>query len=107
LKATDKIRKIEKGSSVSFKISIKDFRLWTAEGYPVFLIVYDASLRKAYWLYFQRYFAEDDARKPGERATTVTVRIPIANEMSDSTVDYMRSSKAAFMARFAKVSHHD
>ena len=51
LKATDSIRKIENNTYVSFTISIKDYRLWTAEGYPVFLIVYDAIDRNAYWLY--------------------------------------------------------
>jgi hypothetical protein len=107
LKATDSIKKIENNSFVSFTISVKDYRLWMAEGYPVFLIVYDAVARKAYWLYFQKYFKDDKAREPKAKATTVTVRIPIANEMSDATVDYMRGRKAAFMARFAEVSHHD
>ena len=107
LKATDSIKKIENNTYVSFTISVKDYRHWIAEGYPVFLIVYDAASRKAYWLYFQKYFKDDKTREPKAKATTVTVRIPIANEMSDATVDYMRGRKAAFMARFAKVSHHD
>src|SRR5438270_12459245 len=48
LKATDKIRKIENNTYVSFTISINHYRLWVAEGYPVFLVVYDAIERKAY-----------------------------------------------------------
>jgi hypothetical protein len=92
---------------VSFRISIKDYRLWIAEGYPVFLIVYDAIDRKAYWLYFQKYFKDDKTREPKAKATTITVKIPVANEMSEATVDYMRDRKSVFMARFAKVSHHD
>jgi hypothetical protein len=107
LKATDIIRKIENDTYVSFTISIKDYRLWMAEGYPVFLIVYDAINRKAYWLYFQKHFKDDKNREPKARATTVTVRIPVANELSEATIDYMRARKTAFMARFAKVHHHD
>ncbi len=107
LKATDRIRKIEKSSHVSFTISIKDHRLWMAEGYPVFLIVYDAIEREAYWLYFQKCFTEDKLRQPKLRATTVTVRIPIGNVMSGATVDFMRARKTTFMTRFAKAVYHD
>lgn len=107
LKATDTIRIIENSAFVSFTISIKDYRLWMAEGYPVFLIVYDSTVRKAYWLYFQKYFEDDKTRKPKAKATTVTVKIPIGNELSEAAVDYMRARKTTFMARFAKVRHHD
>ena len=107
LKATDSIRKIENDTYVSFTISIKDYRLWMAEGYPVFLIVYDAIDRNAYWLYFQKYFSDDKTREPTAKATTVTVRIPIGNELSAATIDYMRARKTTFMARFAKAVHHD
>jgi hypothetical protein len=78
-----------------------------AEGYPVFLIVYDAVDRKAYWLYFQHYFTESKEREPKARATTVTLRIPIVQEMTDATIDYMRARKTTFMTRFARVPHHD
>jgi len=71
------------------------------------LIVYDAVIAKAYWLYFQKYFSDENTRVPKSKATTVTVRIPIGNELSAATIDYMRASKAGFMARFAKVVHHD
>lgn len=107
LKATDNIKKIEGDTFISFTISIKDYRLWMAEGYPVFLIVYDAVMAKAYWLYFQKHFSDDKIRVPKAKSTTVTVRIPIGNELSATTINYMRARKATFMARFAKVVHHD
>jgi hypothetical protein len=107
LKATDNIKKIENATYVSFTISIKDYRLWMAEGYPVFLIVYDAIDRKAYWLYFQKYFTDDKMRQPKAKATTVTLRIPISNVMSGATIDYMRARKTTFMARFTKAVYHD
>jgi hypothetical protein len=107
LKATDGIRIIEGGTFISFPISTKDYRHWTAEGYPVFLIVYDAIVRTAYWLYIQKYFKADRSRGPRARATTVTVRIPVDNKMSESTIDYMRARKTAFMASFTLGRHHD
>jgi hypothetical protein len=107
LKATDNLKKVDGDSFVSFTISIKDYRLWMAEGYPVFLIVYDAVIAKAYWVYFQKHFADDKTRVSKPKSTTVTVRIPIGNELSPATIDYMRAVKATFMAHFAKVTHHD
>jgi hypothetical protein len=106
LKATDNIIKVKNGTHVSFTVSIRDYRLWMAEGYPVFLIVYDALVRKAYWLYFQAYFQSETAREPRANATKVNVRIPIADELSEATIDYMRDRKVAFMERFAEVRHH-
>jgi hypothetical protein len=73
----------------------------------VFLVVYDALERKAYWLYFQKYFDEDKTREPKPKATTVTVRIPIGNVMSEAAIDHMRAIRAECTARFAKVKHHD
>jgi len=107
LKATDRIRRIENDTYVSFTISTKDYRNWTAEGYPVFLIVYDSINRKAYWLYIQKYFKEDKTRAPKAGATTVRLRIPVGNEMSEPTVDYMRARKTASIASFTPGIHHD
>jgi hypothetical protein len=72
------------------------FRAWPA-----------AVIAKAYWVYFQKHFADDKTRAPKPRSTTVTVRIPIGKELSAATIDYMRAVKATFMAIFAKVTHHD
>ena len=107
LKATDKIRKVEKGQFVSHTISIKDYRLWMAEGYPVFLILFDAVARRAYWLDIQKHPKNHEIQEPKPKSSSITLRIPIGNEMSEATVDEMRSRKAAFMARLARVSHHD
>lgn len=107
LKATNSIRLIEKDSFVAFEVSTKNYRLWMEEGSTVFLIVYDAVARKAYWLYFQKYFEDDPVRKPQAAAKWITLRIPVTNELSEVTVDYMRERKAAFLTRFAKVRHHD
>lgn len=107
LKATDVVDTTRYAPYIRFTISTKDHRLWMEEGYPVFLIVYDATNRKAYWLYLQKYFQDDESRGPKAGATTVTVRIPAANELSEATIDYMRARKAAFMARFAKETHRD
>lgn len=107
LKSTDRIRKIANNTHIAFTISVKDYRLWMAEGYPVFVIVYDAVNRKAYWLYFQKHFKDDKSREPKAKAKAVTIRIPIANVMSTTTISFMRAKKAAIMVSLSRASHHD
>jgi hypothetical protein len=45
--------------SVAFSVSMKDLNLWIKEPMPVFIIVYDAIQKVAYWLYVQAYFEEN------------------------------------------------
>jgi hypothetical protein len=72
--------------------------MWISEVMPVLLILYDAQERRAYWLDVQRYLAEAPRRRPKRGAKTVRVRIPVANEFTEQTVDYMRAMKAKFLA---------
>jgi hypothetical protein len=105
LKATDTIRIVADGAEVSFAIDVADHQAWTAEAYPVFLIVFDAQLRKAYWLYLQKYFSDDPNRAPAAGAATVTVRIPTSQTLDASTIAYMREQKKKVMRQYVKVKH--
>ncbi len=49
----------------------------------------------------------DKTREPRPKATAVTVRIPVANVMSNATIRFMREKKNAVMANLARTSHHD
>jgi hypothetical protein len=105
LKAKDKIVFVDNDQFVSFTISVSDYRTWTEEAYPVFLVVYDAINKVAYWLYIQKYFEDDPSREPGDKATTVTVRIPLGNVFNDATLTYMKGRKEELMAQFQPVKH--
>jgi hypothetical protein len=59
------------GNAYVFDVDVRDYILWTLERFPVFLILYDASRSKAYWLDVQRYFQGDPRRLPKEGAKTV------------------------------------
>jgi hypothetical protein len=63
LKATDRIGEYELATEeyFSFPISTKDYRLWSEEVMPVFLILYDPGAAEAYWLHVQDY---DQAQRP-------------------------------------------
>jgi hypothetical protein len=106
LKASDEFEYVAKGSSISYKISIKHYNLWTAEVMPVFLILYDATRHQAFWVYIQEYFS-DPTKKPKANAKSLKIRVPVVNVFNDSTVDYARDRKAAILASLeGKVTHH-
>jgi hypothetical protein len=74
LKATETLRAI--GSAYVFDLDIRDYNLWLLEEMPVILILFDASRRRAYWLWIQNYFSADVARQPKKGAKTVRVYVP-------------------------------
>lgn len=106
LKASDNLVRLRHGDFVSLSIGVKHYELWISEPMPVFLILYDALERNAYWLYVQEYFTSDKHRRPGKRSKTLAIRIPLANTFVEDTVDYMRARKTAILAQIGgKVVH--
>ena len=99
LKASDSFRYIKNKTCIAFPITRKHYELWTNELMPVFLILYDAHEKKAYWLHVWKYFDSAPSRKPKARVRTVTLRIPVVNEFTETTVDYARKSKSEVLAR--------
>jgi hypothetical protein len=106
LKSSDDFDYVEDGSCISCKISMRHYNLWSAEVMPVFLILYDATQHRAFWVYIQEYFS-DSAKKPKAKAKTLRIRVPVNNVFAESTVDYARRRKTAILASLkGKVTHH-
>jgi hypothetical protein len=97
LKAAERLRL--SGTDHVFDVDIRDYNLWMAELSPVYLILYDASLRRAFWLPVQHYFRADPARRPRKGARTVRVRIPIRQAVNRRAVRRMRAAKLAVLAQ--------
>jgi len=55
LKSSEKLT--ARGNSFVFDMDVRDYTRWMREPMPVMLVLFDASKRRAYWLYIQRYFA--------------------------------------------------
>jgi hypothetical protein len=91
LKAAEKLSR--SGDDFVFDIDVRDFALWTAELMPVVLILFDASRRRAYWVYVQRYFAGEPSRQPRRKAKTVRIRVPKRQVVSGGAIGKMRSYK--------------
>jgi Domain of unknown function (DUF4365) len=99
LKATEKLAELRRGDRIAVVIDARHHELWNNELMPVFLILYDAREKKAYWLDVQRDSSADPSRRPKQGAKTFRVHIPLTNEFSETTVDYMRDRKAKIFAR--------
>jgi hypothetical protein len=97
LKATDRLEKMRRGDSIGIDIDVRHYELWKDELMPVFLVLYDAQERKAYWVHVQDYFATPSF-KPKRGAKTFRLYLPVANEFTEQTVDEMRARKAEILA---------
>jgi hypothetical protein len=81
------------GADYVFDVDIRDYHLWITESYPVFLVLFDASRRRAYWLHVQPFFWNDPSRQPKQGAQTVRVRVPKRQTISSKGVARMRELK--------------
>ena len=76
-----------------FDLDIRDYNLWMAEKAPVFLVLFDATRRRAYWLYVQQYYEKDGSRQPQKGAKKVRVEVPGRQAISRRGVAKMRKWK--------------
>lgn len=107
LKASDHLTYSARRDYVSFKISVKHYDLWIHEPMPVFLVLFDAELNKAYWLYVQAYFNSNRSRKPKATAKSISLRVPVANEFNHTTVDYAQARKQLVINQIeGRIGHH-
>ncbi len=106
LKAGDRFDYVGKGAFISYKVEMKHCNLWVEEVMPVFLVLYDATQHRAYWVDIQEYFS-DPTKRPKPNADSVKIRVPVANVFTDATVDHARGRKAAILVSVKRmVAHH-
>jgi hypothetical protein len=91
LKAAETLKAV--GAIYAFDLDIRDYNLWMVEELPVFLVLFDASRRRAWWLDVQRYFHENANRRPKKGAKKVRVRIPRRQIMNRRAIATMRDLK--------------
>jgi hypothetical protein len=106
LKATDRIRLVDAGRSVSCRIERADLRHWLNEESPVILALYDAQADIAYWLYVRRHFAQMkgfDINRTGER---VSVSIPRDNLLNRKAMRILARAKNALSKTDERAFYH-
>jgi hypothetical protein len=89
-----------------FDLDVRDYNLWMLERLPVILVMFDASRRRAYWLYVQEYVRADPSRRPKKGAKTVRVRVPERQAFTRRAVATLRAHKQAVLDRDAKEGDH-
>jgi Domain of unknown function (DUF4365) len=105
LKASDSLR-LDAGTC-SIDVDIRDYNRWISEPMPVFLIAFDASARKGYWLYVQQYFGTIPEYRPGPSAATIRVTIPRQNKVNASFMWHAQRCKSNIVQQFAqRIDHH-
>jgi hypothetical protein len=92
LKAAETLE--QSGTNYAYDLDIRDYHLWMAEDAPVFLVLFDATKRRAYWEYVQRYFEKDVSRQPRKGARTVRVVVPRRQAVTRRGVAKMRQWKS-------------
>jgi hypothetical protein len=92
------------GPNYVFDLDIRDYNLWMLERWPIILILFDASQRRAFWLPIQRYFRDNPARRPKRGAKEVRVRVPKRQVVNRRAIAKMRhlSAEARGLAIGAK-----
>jgi hypothetical protein len=104
LKAADEL--IASGDHFVFDMDVRDHARWVAEPMPVILILFDASKKRAYWLYVQRYFGEDESRGPRPAARSIRVHVPKRQGLTRKAVRKMREYKARILEQLEGVIDH-
>jgi hypothetical protein len=89
------------GSDVDyvFDLDIRDYNLWRFEKMPVILILFAASSRRGYWLWFQNYFSKDAVRQRRKGAKSVRVRVPQRQPVTRKAVAVWRDVKQQALQR--------
>lgn len=105
IKASESLRLIKGGTVVSFRIDLRDVGNWMAEPLPVFLVLFDAGLRRGYWLYVQRYF-ERHGMPRSRLQREVAVHVPAANRLNRRFVALARRWKQDMLKQVDGVIHH-
>jgi hypothetical protein len=106
LKATDSLRKSRNGKSVKLRLYKRDISLWQNEPFPVYVVLYDAQTRKAYWLYLQRYLKKEGIKASTMSGKSVTIYLPQRNKVTLGAIRRWRKHKARVLKQQAGTLDH-
>jgi hypothetical protein len=83
-----------KGNATEYAYDVerRDLNLWMWERTPVILVLFDASVRRGYWLHVQSFFRADGSWREKE-LKTVRVRVPRRQPMNRRAIARIRDLK--------------
>lgn len=86
LKATDVPKVLSSQQSLAFSIQRADLEHWLREPMPVILILYNAQIDIAYWLYVQEYFKHRSDFDLSQVGKSIRVHIDTRNVLSEQAI---------------------
>lgn len=107
LKATDHLRVLADGQTVSVTVARADLEAWLREPMPVILVIYDAQADVAYWLYLQSYIEGRSGFALSRVGRTVTLRVPMTNRINRTSVRRFRRFRDDVLSRWEGVIRHE
>ena len=107
LKATDSLRILADRETITFPVKRSDLELWLQEPMPCILIVYDAQMDIAYWLYLQAYFENLEGFDLSQVGETVTVYLPKANIIDRESIKQFARYRNNILKQLQGVIRHN
>lgn len=108
VKAHDRVPIRTRTNTVAARIERADILAWAGETYPVILIVYDAAIDRAYWLYVQAHLAALPGFNRFALPETMTLAVPAANVLDPDAVRRFRRFRDQVVAQFpGEIDHHE
>jgi len=101
LKATECLKLVGDGKTISLPIKSSDLHYWSMEFYPFILVVYDATEGVAYWLDVQEHVDQNFDRVDLDQQT-VNVRVPVSNRLTMEAISRFRSKSLMTMETFKR-----
>lgn len=106
LKASDRLRYLKNDTYISFSVKRSDLESWLKELFPVILVLYDAALDKAYWVYVQRYFESLPSFDLTSVGETYTVRVKLDSVLTVGAVKQWTLFKESVLSQLGKMVKH-
>jgi hypothetical protein len=72
----------------------------------VYVVLYDAQTRKAYWLYLQRYLKKEGIKASTMSGKSVTIYLPQRNKVTLGAIRRWRKHKARVLKQQAGTLDH-
>jgi hypothetical protein len=106
LKASDNVRYDSRGIFVSTSIERAHLSHWLYEPFPVLLVMYDATIEKAYWVYVQRYFERMPSFSLANMKKTYSVRVPVRQVVDEEAIRKFAEFKQSVLSQLDGVISH-
>ena len=105
LKATDNLSVLQDGETIAFPIETADLNYWLAMTYPMILVVYNAQLDTAHWLYVQAYLQSQRQVSPILVGNTMTLRLKKSNLVTPDAIRQFAGFRDQIAQQLKGVTH--